>query len=307
MHRILAAVLAVTVALTGASACSNKQRVQTETELAKILVPDEQEKAIGLAVKEELGKQNIRYLQDADVEAYVDAIAEDIFVHAEKDRPNIDWHVHIVDDPEVVNAFATPGGHLYVFTGLLLAADDEAEVAGVLAHEAGHVVGRHSARQMVNAFGLQAIAALALGENPPLLAALAANIAGTGAMLAHSRADEYEADVFGVRYASASGYDPRGISRFFKKLGQKQGKTPKALTWLSTHPASQDRVERTEKYIARHNLSGAQKNVARHEAVQAILEQRPVKGTDSKAQPPHAHPKAAPEQPKKKVIIIRKR
>ena len=88
-----------------------------------------------------------------------------------------------------------------MYTGLLLAADNEAELAGVLAHEAGHVVGRHSARAMVNAYGLQAITQVALGKNPGPAAQIAAQLAGGGRELAHGRSEETEADEYGAKYA----------------------------------------------------------------------------------------------------------
>lgn len=260
----MAGLLAAPVALGG---CSNKQRIQTEKEIAKALISDEQETQLGLQVKQELQKQNIRYLNDPTVNAYVEGMTNRIFPLAEKDRKGIKWHVHVVDDPKVVNAFATPGGHLYVYSGLLMAAENEAEVAGVLAHEAGHVVGRHSARQMVNLFGLNAVASLALGENPGLLQQLATQIVGTGALLAHGRGAEHEADVFGVRYASGAGYDPKGIATFFQKLKAKEGKTNQLMTWMSTHPATSDRIKNINRYIASHKLKGGETDAAGHMAV----------------------------------------
>ena len=175
---------------------------------------------------------------------------------AKQDRPQVNWQVLVIDDPKTVNAFATPGGYLYVYSGLLAAADTEDEVAGVLAHEAGHVVGRHSARQMVDAYGLQAVAALALGRNPSLLEQLAAGIGAQGLMLAHSRSDEKEADIYAVRYSSRAGYDPNGIVTFFEKLKQKEGKVPGALVWLQTHPATSDRITNVREYMAKNNIAG---------------------------------------------------
>lgn len=268
----LAGLLAAPVALGG---CSSKQRIQTEKEIAKALISDEQESQIGLQVKQELQKQNIKYLNDPTVNAYVQGMTNRIFPLAEKDRKGIKWHVHVVDDPKIVNAFATPGGHLYVYSGLLIAAENEAEVAGVLSHEAGHVVGRHSARQMVNVFGLNAVAALALGENPGLLQQLAGQIVGTGALLAHGRGSEHEADVYGVRYASGAGYDPKGIASFFQKLKAKEGKTPQLMTWLSTHPATSDRIKNINAYIAKHKLKGGETDAAGHMLVVNHLKTMP--------------------------------
>lgn len=283
MRSLTAAAVALSLVAVGATSCTKKQYVRTQTEIAKVLVSDEQEEAIGLQLKDELNKQGVRVLDDPDVQAYVDGIGRKVFPLADKDRKGVKWHVHVVANDKLVNAFATPGGHLYITTGLLSAADDEAEVAGVLAHEAGHVSARHSARMLVEMFGLQTIAALALGENPSLLASLAANVTANGLLLANSRAAEYEADEYGVKYAAKAGYDPRGIVRFFKKLKAKQGKTPQLLVWLSTHPATSDRIAHVEEIIHDRKLTHGKRNEMRHSAIKEILadtERRNVRGTE---------------------------
>ncbi len=237
------------------SACSTAQRRSTEKKLADVLVPREQEQQLGLQVKQELEqKQGVQYVDDPQVNGYVQQVAGKILAQAKKDRPDVNWTVKVINDPKTVNAFATPGGYLYVYSGLLQAADDTAEVAGVLGHEAGHVVARHSARQMVDAMGLQAVSAMALGQNPGAVSQVAASLVGQGTMLANSRADETEADEYGARYAAAAGYDPRGIARFFQKLLQSEGKQPGWAAFLSDHPATPARIQHVNDYIAQHHL-----------------------------------------------------
>lgn len=256
MRHLAAASFGLALAL---GACTHEQRRGAETTLAKALIPDEQENQIGLQVKQELEqKEHVKYVEDPQVVSFVKGITDRILPLAEKDRPGVKWDVKVIDDPKTVNAFATPGGHLYVYSGLLLAADNPSEIAGVLSHESGHVVGRHSARQMVDAFGLQAVTALALGKNPGLASQVAAGVTGKGLMLANSRGDETEADEYGAKYASAAGYDPRGLITFFQKLQKQEGKTSQALTFLSDHPATPDRISHLEQYIAQHHLSGAE-------------------------------------------------
>lgn len=278
-------VLVCSLLAASGSSCSTKQRIHTETELAKALISDEQEAQLGLQVKQELTKQNIRYLEDPTVTAYVKGITDKIFPFAEKDRKGVTWHVHVIDDPATVNAFATPGGHLYVFSGLLLAAENEAEVAGVLAHEAGHVVGRHSARQMVTALGLQTVGAIALGENPSMLAQIAATIAAQGTLLAHGRSEEVEADSFGVKYSSAAGYDPRGIATFFQKLAKQEGKVPRALVWIRSHPLTEDRVKFVNRKVASLPRKGGATNAPQHDAIRQHLQRL----SPQAGQPPHTH------------------
>jgi len=238
-------------------ACSTAQRRSAETKLAAALIPTEQENQLGLQVKRELEqKQGVEYIEDGPVNDYVQRVAGRILAHAKKDRPDVKWTVKVINDPRQVNAFATPGGYLYVYSGLILAADDTAELAGVLGHEAGHVVARHSARQMVNALGLQTLASVALGDDPGTLSQIAASLAGQGALLAHSRSDEIEADELGARYSAAAGYDPHGIASFFEKLMKGEGKQPGWARFLSTHPPSAERVERVNAFIAKNKLTG---------------------------------------------------
>src|SRR5204862_6346258 len=120
---------------------------------------------------------------------YIRNIANLMIASGKKDRPDVQWQVNVIDDPKTVNAFATPGGFLYVYSGLLAAANNEAELAGVMGHETGHVVARHAARNLVTAYGLEALVSLAAGDNPGLLTQLATSIAANGLFLKHSRDD----------------------------------------------------------------------------------------------------------------------
>jgi predicted Zn-dependent protease len=230
--------------------------VHTTEGLAKALVSDEQEAQLGAQVKQELDKQGTKYVQDPEVVNYVRGVAQKIFVSADKDRPGVKWQVFVIDDPKQVNAFATPGGYLYVYTGLLMAADNEAQLAGVWGHESGHVVARHSARQMVDSMGLETVIGIALGQNPNELAQLAATLAAKGALLSYSRQDETEADEYGARYSAQAGYDPHGIIQFFEKLQKMEGAQPAFAKYLSDHPATGDRITHLQQYIKDKNLSG---------------------------------------------------
>jgi predicted Zn-dependent protease len=258
MQRILSMVLGITLAAVLSTGCA-KQRIAAEKAIAQTFISDEQEEQLGRQVKQELEqKEKIQYVQDPVVVDYVNKVATPILQAANNDRRGVKWKIHVINDPKTVNAFATPGGYLYVYTGLILAADNEAELAGVLAHEAGHVVGRHSARAMVNAYGIQAVADAALGKNPGTAAQIATQLAGGGAMLAHGRSEETEADEYGARYSTIARYDPHGLITFFQKLQAKEGNTPGVLKWLSTHPTSADRIQHLEQYIAQHGLSGTE-------------------------------------------------
>jgi len=239
--------------------------------VAKALVSDEQEAQLGAQVKQELDKQGTKYVQDPEIVNYVQGVARKIFVSADKDRPGVKWQVYVIDDPKQVNAFATPGGYLYVYTGLLMAADNEAELAGVWGHESGHVVARHSAQQMVNEMGAQTVIEIALGQNPNQLAQLAATLAAKGALLSYSRQEETEADEYGARYSAQSGYDPRGLITFFQKLQKMEGDQPAFAKYLSDHPATADRITHLQQYIAEKHLSGSELGADRLQPVKQKL------------------------------------
>jgi len=149
------------------------------------------------------------------------------------------WEVHIIRDDSVLNAFCTPGGYIYFYTGLIKFLDNDAEFAGVMGHEMSHAARRHSTQQMTKAYGLQVLLSVVLGENPGLLAQMAADLAAGVSMLAFSRDDEYEADEYAVRYLYNTSYDARGVAGFFEKLGGSQNPPE----FLSTHPSPENRVE----------------------------------------------------------------
>ncbi len=248
----LCAALATT-SLTAGAGCASRPVVAAEKAAARLLLPPEQEAQLGQQLHAQLQKEGLVLLTDAETTKYIDDLIRPILAAARKDRPEVKWRVFVVDDP-AVNAFATPGGYLYVQRGLIMSAQNESELAGVLAHEAGHVTGHHGARNLVQQYGLQAVAALALGENPNELAKIGAQLAATGAMLRHSRQQEHEADEYGARYASRAGYDPRGLVGFFQTLRKQAGDTPRALTWLSTHPAHSERISHLQSFIKEERL-----------------------------------------------------
>lgn len=151
------------------------------------------------------------------------------------------WKIHIIHD-DVLNAFATPGGYIYVYTGLIKYLDKADDLAGVMGHELAHADQRHSVKAMQRQYGIQLLLSIALGNDPSQLTQIAAQIAGTGTILAFGRDAESEADDYSVQYLSSTGYACNGAYSFFQKLieADATGNTP---TFLSTHPDPKDRVE----------------------------------------------------------------
>jgi predicted Zn-dependent protease len=262
----------------GACAASTTRKV--ETAVASALVSTDQENQIGLQLKTQLEQQeHVAYVADPFVVDYVRGVAEQVIAQGQKDRPDVKWQVNVIDDSKTVNAFATPGGFLYVYRGLLDTAQNDAELAGVMAHETGHVVARHAARSLVATYGLEAVSALATGANPGLLTQLTSTIGSKGLLLIHSRADETEADEYGARYASQAGYDPHALITFFQRLEQSEGHTPRLLVYLSDHPATSDRIEHLQKFIADNHLDGSNLGADSYATLRQHLERLPPSPT----------------------------
>jgi predicted Zn-dependent protease len=194
---------------------------------------DRQEVNLGQQINQQLLRsRNIRIVSNPDINAYVNSIGQRLAQASA--RPTIPYKFQVVNDKSV-NAFATMGGFVYVNTGLMQAAANEAELASVIAHEIGHIAGRHSINQMRDVAlsqGLMSAAGLRESTMVQLGVQLAVN-------LPNSREAELEADRMGLTNLIRAGYAPAAMVSFMKKLGQ-QGGSPPAI--LSTHPANSERV-----------------------------------------------------------------
>lgn len=206
----------------------------------------EDDKQLGLQMKEEIQGNPDEYplLQPAQYsEAYqhMEQVRDDILASGLVDFDSeFAWEVYIIDDDSVLNAFCTPGGYIYFYTGLIRFLDHDAQFAGVMGHEMAHAAERHSTQQMTKAYGLTMLLSVVLGENPNMIAQMVGELAAGVASLAFSRDDEYEADELSVNYLYETSYDARGVAGFFEKMiGQ-----PQPPEFLSTHPNSENRVEK---------------------------------------------------------------
>ncbi len=169
-----------------------------------------------------------------------DVAYDDVFV----------WDVYIIHNDETLNAFAVPGGYMYFYTGLIKYLDNEAQFAGVLAHETAHVAKRHTTNQLTKAYGLSILLSIVLGDNPGMIAEIAAGLAAGLTTLAFSRDHEYQADEYAVRYLYNTSYDARGIAGFFEKMED----APGIPEFMSTHPSPENRIE--EIYAKWEELGG---------------------------------------------------
>jgi len=169
---------------------------------------------------------------------------------------NRQWDFFIVDDPSV-NAFNLPGGLVYVNRGLIAEADSLDQLAGVLAHEIGHGAARHGTQLMTRSYGYNLLAGLLLGRDAGQGQRLLAQLVGTGMLTRYSREAELEADRLGVDYAYKAGYNPRGSAEFFQQLLQMRQRRPtKVEQFFSTHPLTEQRIDRVEAAAARYPNRG---------------------------------------------------
>lgn len=199
---------------------------------------DKQEVALGKQMNDETITRQFRLYRGAELNQYVNQIGQRLA--AQSGRTQIPYTYQIVEDKSV-NAFATMGGFVYVTTGLMKTADNEAQLASVIGHETGHVVRRHLVNQLKEEATLQGIATLAKVNNNTIVKL------GTTLALSrpHSRTAEYEADQTGINMMGKAGYAQSAAPAFMSKL-LNQASTP---TFLSTHPATADRVARLKQSV----------------------------------------------------------
>jgi len=209
-------------------------------------VSSEDENALGDAYAKEIESQ-LTLSADTALLTYVDNLGRRL-VEAAADAANRDWHFHVVDADDM-NAFAVPGGHVYVNRGLIARAGSMSELAGVLGHEIGHVTRRHSVEQWEKKTRANVIVGLfctVTGWCSNDVAQIAINVGGAALFAKYSRADEADADSVSVAILYRAGIDPRGVPSMFEGMLEERRSHPSALTaFLATHPLEEDRVRRT--------------------------------------------------------------
>jgi predicted Zn-dependent protease len=154
-------------------------------------------------------------------------------------RDEFAWELKVIDNDTICNAFCTPGGNIYIYTGLIRYVESIDELAGIMAHEIAHGDLRHSTDQMTKVYGIQVMATLLTGGEGELLTNLGINLLG----LRFSRKHETEADAMAVNYLNDTDYNPKAFAVFFKRMEAQKG-TMGPLQFLSTHPNPENRVEK---------------------------------------------------------------
>lgn len=211
-----------------------------------LLISEQQDIELGLTVVDQIDSLSAEY-PVLDSAQYPEA-----YGHIYRIRNNIlnsgkvyykdvfPWRIRIIKDDKTLNAFCTPGGFIYVYTGIIKYLDNEMQLAGVMGHEIAHADRRHSAKQMVQQVGLSALIGILTSGTSQQLAGLGAQLL----LLKYSRNDETEADDYSVRYLLGTEYDAQGAKYFFQKISAQGGQG--VPQFLSTHPNPDNRVSNIE-------------------------------------------------------------
>jgi len=237
-------------------------------------VSTQQEVEIGTNYASQIAKE-LPLIQDPEVTRYITILGDSLARVA--DQRNLDWHFSVVDSREV-NAFAVPGGYIYVNRGLIERATNMSQVAGVIGHEIGHVTRRHSIKQMQKAqganIGATLLCTLTSACNSDLSQA-AINIGANAAFAKFSRTDEAEADEEGVRFVIKAGIDPNGIPEMFEILQKERKTSPTEVDrFFASHPMEESRIDDTRRLIASYpaaQLKGLTRDTPNFEAFKKRL------------------------------------
>ena len=249
---IIAAIVAIVSIITYYSQRSSNP---VTGEVQHVDLSPQQEVALGLQAAPEMAQQHGGLHPDAEAQAVVDRVGRRIVERSAARNSPYQYEFHVLADEEMINAFALPGGQIFITAGLLKRMQTEGQLAGVLGHEIGHVVARHGAEHLAKARltqGLTGAAVLATydPENPASRnSAAVAALIGNLVNMRFGRNDELESDKLGVRFTAEADYDPRAMLEVMRVLAE-SASGPRPPEFFSTHPNPERRVERIQAAIA---------------------------------------------------------
>jgi beta-barrel assembly-enhancing protease len=235
------------------------------------LISVNDEISIGRKAQQQV-RQQVPELRDGTVNSYVESLGRRIAARA--DGPRYPYSFDVANYREV-NAFALPGGPVWIHRGLISAARTESQLAGVIAHEVAHIANRHAAAQITKGtvanVGLSLLGAILGNGTGAQIAQLGAGVAANATMMKFSRDDEREADVKALQYMKRAGYDPRGMVEFLQVLRAQQGRDPGSVqTFFASHPAPGERVQRLQQEANR--LAGGRRDSQTFQQVRSRLD-----------------------------------
>jgi predicted Zn-dependent protease len=268
--RLLIGVVIAVIAIAGYFFGTRQEYNPVTQENQRIALTVQEEIALGLRAAPEMAQQYGGLSQDPQLTNLVDTVGQRLVEQTEAAKSPYQFDFHLLADTETVNAFALPGGQIFMTTGLLQLLETEGQVAGVLGHEMGHVLARHSAEQIAKSQLTQGLAgaasAVLYDPNNPDSAAAAqlAALVGQLVNMKYSRSDELESDRLGVRFLAEAGYDPRAMIQVMGALERAaNGQNPPEF--FSTHPNPENRIRQIEEAIAQEFPDGVPEGLqARH-------------------------------------------
>jgi len=222
-------------------------------EQQRVALSPEEEVILGRQGQQEVVSQSGGLHPDSALQRYIDQIGQRVVQESQASESPYPFEFHVLNNPDLINAFALPGGQIFITTGLLNELDSEAQLAGVLGHEVGHVVARHGAEHLarrqlgailVNAIGVAASDDLQTGRQAAAIAQAINQLVN----LRYGREDELESDRLGLQFMTAADYNPQGLVELMQifEAAQSAGRPPE---FLSTHPNPENRVVRLQEII----------------------------------------------------------
>ena len=254
---IIAVILALMAVVTYYSSTSENPLTG---EKQRVAMSPEQEIALGYQSAPQMAAQMGGVSRNEKARALVKQVGERLVAQSVASKSPYKFSFHVLADPKTVNAFALPGGPVFITEGLLRLLKSEAELAGVLGHEIGHVIARHSSERLAKQQLTQGLlGALVVGSGDYTTAQIGQMVGGMINMK-YGREDELESDALGIRIMAEGGYDPRALIRVMEVLASASGGS-RQPEFFSTHPAPENRAERIKEAIAKQFPQGVPENL----------------------------------------------
>lgn len=233
-------------------------------ESQRVQLTPRQEVVLGLQSRQQMAARHGGLFPDETLQAYIDSVGQRVVQQSEASKAPYPFEFHLLRDSQTVNAFALPGGQIFITAALLGRMTSEAQLAAVFGHEVGHVVGRHGAEHLakqqlsnslINAIGVAASGGQDGGQGAAAIAQAVNQIVD----LRYGRQDESESDRFGLKYMTEAGYDPRGILELMQILSQSSG--GRKPEFLSSHPDPGNRLQSLKAAIQKTYPQGVPQNL----------------------------------------------
>ena len=249
---IIAAVIAL-VALVGYFTKSSVNPLTGEKQ--RVALSPEQEIVLGLKSAPEMAAQMGGISRDERAKALVQRVGERLAARSVAAKSPYRYSFHVLADPRTVNAFALPGGPIFITEGMLRQLKTEGELAAVLGHEIGHVIARHSSERLAKQQLTQGLVGALVVGSGDYTAGQLGQMVGSMITMRYGREDELESDALGIRIAAEAGYDPRAMARVMEVLAKASGGS-RQPEFVSTHPAPENRAARIQEEIAKRFPGG---------------------------------------------------